>query len=333
MTASVQIFDCLPPKLLECESVDLASALGGPALLRLEGRKAPAVFVSVLLHGNETSGWDGVRRYLRDHDPLSRSIDLFIGNVDAAAEGLRVLPGQQDFNRLWCGTHGTDSPESVIAAALKEAVGDRRYFAAIDLHNNTGHNPYYSVLTEITSVNCGLALAFSDKAVLVEEPDTTLTHWLAATHPAITLETGPVGDPRCADRVVDYLKRLLESDEIEPARTGELDLFQALARVHVRDEADLCFESSDSGESLVLTGGVEAVNFHDLPAGTVFASTERELSEVLQVLDPLHRDVTDRFFERQGNDVVLRTPVVPAMYTTDPYVIRQDCLCYFMRRV
>ena len=29
----------------------------------------------------------------------------------------------------------------------------------------------------------------------------------------------------------------------------------------------------------------------------------------------------------------LRMAVVPAMYTTDPYVVLQDCLCYFMERM
>ena len=54
---------------------------------------------------------------------------------------------------------------------------------------------------------------------------------------------------------------------------------------------------------------------------------------MLQVLDVSHRDVTSAYFEKQGQAIVLRQSVVPAMYTTDPFVIRQDCLCYFMERM
>lgn len=326
----MQVLPQLPPQLLDCGARDLASALGEPTLLQLEGRRQPAVFLSVLLHGNETSGWDGVRRYLREHDPLPRSIDLFIGNVDAAAHDVRVLPGQRDFNRIW---RGADGDEGALARDLQDLVGDRNYYAAIDLHNNSGHNPYYTVLTDVDADNCGLALSFSDKAVLVEEPDSTLTHWFARRCPAVALETGPIGDPQCTERVYAYLERCLDADSIEAAPAGALDLYRALARVHVCEDVNISFETESTPGSLILTGGVEAVNFHELPAGTIFASTTRGLAEAFRVLDPLHRDVTERFFEREGDDIVLRSPVTPAMYTTDPYVIRQDCLCYFMTRM
>lgn len=330
MTTPLHVLDGLPDELVDCEAARLSSVLGGPTLLRLGRGTGPALFLSVLLHGNETSGWDGARQYLRDHGTLGRPVDLFIANVAAAAHSVRVLPGQQDFNRIWFGTHG---PEGALAAALHDAVAGREYFAAVDLHNNTGHNPYYSVLTEVTAANCGLALAFSDKAVLVEEPNTTLTHWFSTRCPAITLETGPVGDPRCAARVYDYIDRCLDGDEIEPADASRLDLYQALARVHVPADIDLAFAGDARTQPLVLTGGVEAVNFHELPGGAVFATTERALGDVLSVLDPRHRDVTEQFFVQVGNEIRLRTAVIPAMYTTDPFVIRQDCLCYFMTRL
>jgi hypothetical protein len=30
---------------------------------------------------------------------------------------------------------------------------------------------------------------------------------------------------------------------------------------------------------------------------------------------------------------LLKQAVTPSMYTTDPIVVRQDCLCYFMERL
>ena len=129
-----------------------------------------------------------------------RSIALFIGNVVAAAAGLRALPDQQDFNRIWRNATG---PGAALAAAVQAALADHELFAAIDLHNNTGHNPYYSVVTDLDARNFGLALMFSEQAVYVEEPDTVLTRMFAGRCPAITLEVGPVGDERCTARVYD----------------------------------------------------------------------------------------------------------------------------------
>jgi len=83
---------------------------------------------------------------------------------------------------------------------------------------------------------------------------------------------------------------------------------------------------------LMLTGGVEAVNFHELPAGMRFGAAHVPLADALRVLDATHRDVTSEYLTQSGSDIVLARSIVPAMYTTDPFVVRQDCLCYFMRR-
>ena len=324
----------VPRGLLDCPAQGLHDFLGGPTLLRLSGGRSPALFVSVLLHGNETSGWDGLRHYLSEHldKGLSRDLIVFIGNTKAAAEGMRALPGQPDFNRIWRNAEGEGA---ALAAALLGAIADDEFLAAIDLHNNTGHNPYYSVVTDLESHNLGLAYLFSDKAVYVEEPDTVLTRVFAGRCPAAALEVGPVADPRCVDRVVDYLERLMILPAIPVAEPQLFKLFRTRVRVHVKEGVGFRFEgeSPRTAEPLVLTGGVEAVNFHELDQGTVFGSSSLAVDEVLQVLDAAHCDVTEDYFERDGEDILLREAVVPAMYTTDSYVVRQDCLCYFMERL
>ncbi len=58
--------DQLPAGLLATDSRDLAGALGGPTLIYLPGGRQSPLFVSVLLHGNETVGWDAVRALLSE---------------------------------------------------------------------------------------------------------------------------------------------------------------------------------------------------------------------------------------------------------------------------
>lgn len=321
----------LPKGLLDCPATELHRLLGGPALVHLPGERGPALFVSVLLHGNEVSGWNGLRRLLREHARLPRAVSIFIGNVEAAALGLRSLPRQQDFNRVWRDAHGV---EAQMAASVLASLRERGLFAAVDLHNNTGHNPHYGVVTDLDAGNLGLAYSFSDKAVYIREPDTVLTRVFAGRCPAVALELGPVGDPRCEERCYDYLARLLALDEVPPAPLENLSLFRTLVRIHVAADVDFAFAGDGSEDrALVLTGGLEGINFHELPPGASFGRTTRPLSEVLCALDVDHRNVTDAYFAVEAGDIKVRQSVIPAMYTTDPQVIRQDCLCYFMERM
>ncbi|MBF2760889.1 MAG: peptidase M14, partial [Ectothiorhodospiraceae bacterium AqS1] len=75
-----------PPGLMALPAAGLADFLGGPALIEVPGEEPETVFVSLLLHGNETSGWEAVRRWLRGLDgPPRRSHVLLIANPMAAA--------------------------------------------------------------------------------------------------------------------------------------------------------------------------------------------------------------------------------------------------------
>ena len=325
-----QELDALPQGLLDCSAENLLELLGGPTLIHVQGNREPALFVSVLLHGNEVSGWNGLRRLLREAPIPSRSLSVFIGNVAAAAQGVRALPDQQDYNRIWRNAAGA---EGEMARQVAAALSQRTLLAAVDLHNNTGHNPHYSVLTDLSPNNLGFAYLFSDKVVYVQEPDTVLAHIFQGQCPAVTLELGAVADPECDDRAYDYLQRCLELDQAPIATLEELSLFRTQARIHIRDGVQFSFADEPQATPLVLTAGVEGVNFHELPIGSVFGNTQRAISEVLQVLDDHHQDVTDQYFTLDDQDIVLKRAVTPAMYTMDPFVVRQDCLCYLMQRI
>ncbi len=319
----------LPAGLLERDATELASLLGGPTLIHVPGDAGPPLFVSVLLHGNETSGWNGMRALLQQSPRLRRSLFLFIGNVQAAAAGLRLLPGQQDYNRIWKDAGG---PEGRLAAELKEWLARVDLFAAVDLHNNTGQNPHYSVLAELEPGNLGLAGLFSDNAVLVLEPDTVLALVFRDHCPAATLELGPIGDPACDDRAMRYVSLLSSLDAIPPAPES-LTLYRSLGRLHVVDSVEFSFAEESRATPLVLADGMEAENFQHIPVGTPIGTTRLDLAEAIRVLDPAHRDVTTDYLQCEDGWITTLRPLVPAMYTTDPLVIRQDCLCYFMEPI
>ena len=93
----------LPNGFLDCAAEDLYQIFGGPTLIHLSGKQARPLFVSILLHGNEISGLLAVQEVLSGYQgsELPRACSLFVGNVCAAQAGVRYLPGQHDFNRIW----------------------------------------------------------------------------------------------------------------------------------------------------------------------------------------------------------------------------------------
>ena len=314
----------LPPGLLDVEARALNDWLGAPTLLRLKGRERNPILISVLLHGNETSGWDGLRQVLRRHAAaLPRDLLILIGNVEAAAAGARTLPGQADFNRIW-------RPASGIGADVLAGIADEPLLAVVDLHNNTGQNPPYAVLTDLSPDSLGLACLYeSGVGVFVEEPDTVLTRAFEGRAPAIALELGPVADAQAVSRAVRFLDRLLALGEMPTGRMEDLRLFRTLARVHPPVDAAFGFSGIGEGDlDLVLDAAIEASNFRALPAGAEFGVARNGFN--LQVLDNQHQDVTDRFLEVRDGAILAAQSLIPAMYTTDENVIRQDCLCYLM---
>ena len=52
----------------------------------------------------------------------------------------------------------------------------------------------------------------------------------------------------------------------------------------------------------------------------------------LEAFDEGGVDVTDHFFARDGDRLVTTRNVVPAMFTLDERVIRQDCVGYLLER-
>ena len=78
--------DYLPEGLLEISSKELHTILPEPTLIHLSGKQTAPLFVSVLLHGNEPTGFMAMQLLLKKYQDkqLPRSLSVFFGNVTAA---------------------------------------------------------------------------------------------------------------------------------------------------------------------------------------------------------------------------------------------------------
>ena len=327
----MQETNTLPDKVLEAKAKDLKSILGGPTLIHLKGKKSPALFISVLLHGNETTGFLAIQKLLQNYKDkqLPRDLSIFIGNVEAAEQGLRFLPGQPDFNRIWPGGNKTNHHEQTMASRIVDIMKARGVFASIDIHNNTGKNPHYACINIVSPPFLKLATLFSSLVVYYLYPKGVQSFAFAPLAPAVTLECGLDAEEQGVKHAVNYLERCLSLNDLDHSTIEEpFELFHTIATVTVAPDATVGFET---GNALQLCNEIEGYNFRELREGTVFAHTASSFQDFI-VKDEQGNKVTSNFFKLEEGSIKLTKKVMPAMLTKDLRVIRQDCLCYLMER-
>ena len=324
----------LPDGLLQSESTELQSLLGAPTLIHLPGRREEPLFVSILLHGNETTGWHAVQGLLRKYQEqsLPRALSLYIGNVSAAAEGLRRLDGQPDYNRVWPGTEEPGSPEAHMMQQVVDEMRQRKVFASIDVHNNTGINPHYGCINRIDHRFFHLATLFSRTVVYFTRPTGVQSTAMAEYCPAVTVECGKVGQAYSDQHAMEFLDASLHLAEISehPIAEHDIDLFHTVATVKVPEQFSFGFGEHE--HEILFEDDLDHLNFRELKQGTRVGRVAGEGAARLQVLDNEKRDVSDQFFSYEDNEIRTARPVMPSMLTLDERVIRQDCLCYLMER-
>jgi len=322
--------DHIPVGLLELPASRLHEQLPRPTLITLAGEKEQPLFISVLLHGNEDTGWDALRSWLQEHQEqvLPRSLVIFIGNIAAAKHGLRRLDGQMDFNRIW---KGGNSTEETMAAEVAKQVAAMRPFAAIDLHNNTGTNPHYACTNRLETNFIHLALLFSRTIIYFTTPDSVLSNAIAGICPAITVEAGKPGEAGGEDHcynLIDAVIRLHHFPEHEPAE-HDYDIFQTMAIARVADDID--FGIKPEKHALQFREDLDRLNFSELPVGTELGAFAGERMP-LSVTSETGEEIADKYFKVENGKLITAATLMPSMLTLNCRIIRQDCLCYLMQR-
>ena len=335
----LNIFDRIPNGLLELESHQLWQLLDRPTLIHLQGDRQPALFVSILLHGNETTSWLAMRELLRKyHDQdrnLPRSLSLFIGNIEAARYRQRHLPDQPDYNRIWnIGNDSETSPEQLIAQQVIAEMRSRGVFTSIDIHNNTGRNPHYGCITRLDKHSLQLARLFNKIVVHYTSPKTVQSYAFGEFCPAIVVECG---QPDVADgtaHALEYVETCLNLDSFDNLpddAIADIDLFHTVAIVKVPEEINFSFNHHPN-DDITFPAEMDCLNFRELPIGAKFGKAKTERA-YLSALSEEGEEIGDRYFQIESGEIILKSSVMPSMITLNIDIIRQDCLCYLMERL
>jgi hypothetical protein len=338
-------YEELKPLLDGSDDEVLVGLAGQPALIHIPAAStalAPrARLVSCLLHGNEPSGFVAMVDVLRRGERFPFDLWVLIGNVRAATEdGLyahRHLDDQEDFNRLW-GVRSATTDMRRCAAAILEQVRSADLEAAVDLHNNSGRNPYYSILTQLSPEGVLLASLCADTMLLWRLHLHTLIEALATVCPAVSVECGAphLSDGNAfASGVVHRF--LTAADFAVPAvddRPQPQQMVEILHRVTVRPDVEFSFGAAVDGADFVVVPELDRYNFEVLPALHTIGHVDPGAAMPLFACDVTGRDVTDQLFRMTPDGaVIVAADVMPMMMTTTVQQARRDCLCYTARPV
>ena len=325
----------VPTALLTATPEELADLLGGPTLLHLPGRRQPALFVSVLLHGNEDVGLKAIQRVLRRYQDteLPRALSLFIGNVAAARHGLRRLDHQPDYNRVWPGGPQHGHAEEALMAQVVDNMRTRGVFASVDVHNNTGLNPHYACVNHTVAPFLHLATLFSRTVVYFTEPAGVQSLAFASLCPAVTIKCGKPGSAGGDVHAAEFIDAALHLSGLpqHPVAIHDIDLYHTVATVKIPET--LRFSFDDASADLRFAPDIDHLNFRELAAGAPFAQVAPACRTPLLVPDGTGGNRWAEFFAVHEGTLVLRRAMMPSMLTLDARIIRQDCLCYLMERL
>lgn len=331
----LQQIDFVPDGLLEISTQSLHTILSQPTMIHLAGKHSDPLFISVLLHGNEPTGFLAIQALLKKYQQrdLPRSLSIFFGNVIAASKGLRRLDGQADFNRIWPGTLLAASAESRMANEVVNIMRDKNIFASVDIHNNTGLNPHYACVNKLDPQFLQLATLFSRFVVYFVHPKGVQSSAFAEICPAVTLECGRPGQHYGVEHALEFVDSCLNLTELadHTVHHQDIDLFHTVAQVKIRENVQFSFD--DNHADLVLSKDMEQLNFNEVAAGTVLGKVNNLAINPVSALNEQGNDVSDDYFAINNTELIIRRPTMPSMLTLDEKVIRQDCLCYLMERL
>ncbi|MCA9127673.1 MAG: succinylglutamate desuccinylase/aspartoacylase family protein [Planctomycetales bacterium] len=332
MSHSLRLIDKLPPGILDVTLKDIMDLFPQPTVIDLPGRRDQPLFASILLHGNEDAGLIALQELLKRYTDrqLPRRLIVFVGNVQACRAGKRFLPDQVDFNRAWPGSELPNCETHELLQSVTNYVLQKQPFASIDIHNNTGLNPYYGCICTTKPAHLYLASMFSRTAVFFTSPRGVQTQAFMDHCPAITCECGQIGDRVGALRAAELLDSCLHLSEFpDPSPPAELTLFHTVARIRLNQQRSFGFKL---GGDIVLRGDLQSLNFVELLPGEPIATIQGALNDCFEVTDEKGKDVTVDYLTLRQDVVQLSRPSMPSMLTHNVDVIKQDCLGYLMER-
>jgi hypothetical protein len=326
--------DGLPDELLAMEPMALLQALERPTLIRVPGSSGQRPrAISTLLHGDESTGYAAVLAVLRARHTYAFDLYVVLGNVRAALDDggfkHRFLDDQEDFNRVW-GLGDPTTLQRQAADGILEILRGADLESLVDIHNNSGDNPFYAIVRDERPETLHLATRFTTTLLFWDLGAATLMEAIGGSVAALAIECGLPGRPESTAFAIDGLRRYLGAKPLPTENIRvDFDMLRKLRKVHVRPEVNFSFGGKlDHATDFVVAAGADRANFVEVDKGYVLGKVHFGAALPLSVTAADGTDVTSDHFAVIEGDVVLLKKATPVMMTRTVEAARKDCLFY-----
>lgn len=325
-------YDGIPPNFFQISPLGVEKEFKGPSVFHLRGKEERPYVISTLLHGNETTGFFALQKFLEKYwdseTRLPRSLVIVLGNPKAASKSKRHMDDQPDFNRIW-GKGNTEWHE--LAKDLLQKIEELNPLACVDIHNTSGNNPKYGCVSKTDPLTLKLAGLFHSPLIYVTEPSEVFMMATSKYCPSVTLECGKPGDLEALNSVVEYLNDLIETT---PDHLPEYnsEIYKTVARMKIPEGSWIDFIGKHDQEvNFSFIPQIEKMNFNTVPKGQVLAKVNS--TNLIKVLDNEDNDIADEYFETFEDQMIFKREAFPSMLSTSIEVVKSDVLGYLMEKI
>ncbi|MFL0810704.1 MAG: succinylglutamate desuccinylase/aspartoacylase family protein [Agarilytica sp.] len=329
MLKTIRLSELTLPETPEAWLQTLSSA----CVIEIPGRDGTSWRVaSVLVHGNEPSGFIAAHQFLKRNIVPKTNLALVIGSVRAAKHKPvfthRQIPGEFDLNRRF--GHEKDCHDRVTETArdISHYITSLSPQYVIDLHNTSGSGPAFAVSISDTSQVKKLASLFTPKMVITHLVVGSLMEEDFAC-PTVTIECGGAGQQDSHNLAFEGLCRFAQFDSLDALDQNRIQCFYHPTRVEIHQGISLDYGTEAAHEvDITLIDNIEALNQHTVKAGTLIGWLERELEDCLLVRNEQGEDKVNDFFTSDNGKLLAKQDLQIFMATHRADIAMSDCLFY-----
>ncbi len=326
------------PEEIGSNPIEFLDFLGGPASILLTGEDQGRTRALVtLLHGNEPSGTMALFRWLKSGRRPAVNILCIVASV-AAARALpefshRLLPGRRDLNR--CFRPPYNDQEGELAESILRELGSHQPEAVIDIHNTSGSGPSFALATFMDQQHDALVSMFTNRLIITHLRLGALMEISEYLSPTVTIECGGREDDEAHEVAFSGLQKYFLQPDVLHTQQKDwgLEVLQNPVRLELKSDCEVVFGSRNaSPHRLVLDPNIEHLNAGITCRDTFLGWTDaKSLTEIFSSKNSRDQCVLDSLLYINDNRLLTRQDLKLFMVTTNPEIIKMDCLFYAVK--
>ncbi|WP_144391927.1 hypothetical protein [Pleionea sediminis] len=291
--------------------------------------------LSVLIHGNEPSGFFAVFEFLKNQLRPTVNLAIIISSVRAARHPPyfthRFVPGEFDLNRRFGVSLTSEKVHdgvTELATEIIHYIQSKSPSLIVDLHNTSGNGPEFAVSVSDDLSIKQLASVFTKTMVI--------THLVVGSLmeqnfncPIVTIECGGAQNSRSHKIAYQGLVDFAQMESMPVLDEPIFETYYHPFRIEARSGVSLDYgEYHNRDVDITLRQDIERFNFTEIEAGTELGWINRTLTDCIQAKSESGEDVVNSLFSVKDLKIIAKRPMKLFMATCRADIAVSDCLFY-----